>query len=161
MILFKRFYVKPHTLKFWKSPDSNRTFLVLYVHPCPDPQIFSSPPPTTTSKAQTTPLTTLLHRCNSTARSFDLPLLYQKNGGSGPETDEDAFHVSLAWTLDDVPEGEEVIGSRDERDNKAPLDEVHGWAVAVAGVKVKIGNVVTHVGLEKGCAGGEGEIFSW
>lgn len=69
--------------------------------------------------------------------------------------------MSLAWTLDDVPEGEEVLGPGDERDDVAPLDEAQGWAVAVAGVKVKIGNVVTHVGLEKGCPGGEGEIFSW
>ncbi|PKS12806.1 hypothetical protein jhhlp_001017 [Lomentospora prolificans] len=146
--------IPPH---FFKSPDSNRTFLVLNVRPCSrqqDPSHPSSP----SSRAHGKPLTALLKRCNSIAESFNLPQLYQKGGDSTP--DENAFHISLAWTLDDVPDGEEVSEPNDV-EPKTPLDEIKRWAVRVSGVKVKIGNVVTHVGLEKNGASGKDEIFGW
>lgn len=116
------FTVNPTTLHFFKSPDSPRTFLVLKVHP-------STPHPN--------PLTTLLQKCNATASHFSLPLLYAHATG----VDEAAFHVSLAWTLDEVP----VDTSWTER----LLGEsgVKAWGIPVEGVKVKIGNVVTNVPL--------------
>ncbi|CAI4218653.1 unnamed protein product [Parascedosporium putredinis] len=144
------FYIEPYTLKFFRSPDSDRTFLVLGVRPrvavvdC-------------LSRSQK-PLTTLLRKCNAAAQSLHLPLLYQKPGGSGP--DENAFHISLAWTLDHVPDADRVLG-RDDRHPETPLDRIKEWALEVSGVKVKIGNVVTHVGLDKNGGMSKKALFDW
>ena len=56
--------------------------------------------------------------------------------------DEGAFHLSLAWTLDTISEDERGYTER-------LLDGagVRDWEIHVEGVKVKIGNVVTHVSL--------------
>lgn len=119
-------------MHFFKSTDSNRTFLVLKVHP---------PAPTSLSAHSTSrpdPLSTLLSKCNAVAEALSLPLLYAHKTG----VDEDAFHVSLAWTLDAISEA--------ERAHTAQLLEnagVREWEIHVEGVKVKIGNVVTHVPL--------------
>lgn len=72
------------------------------------------------------------------AETFSLPLLYSHRSG----VDDGAFHVSLAWTLDTI--------SEDERSHTERLLNdagVRNWEIHVDGVKVKIGNVVTHVPL--------------
>lgn len=126
------FSVKPTALHFFKSPDSNRTFLVLKVHP---------PAPNSSSASETThpnPLSTLLSKCNAVAEAFSLPLLYSHKAG----VDAGAFHLSLAWTLDAISEDERAHTER-LLDNAGTTD----WEIRVEGVKVKIGNVVTHVPL--------------
>jgi len=160
------FYVEPYTLKFFRSPDSDRTFLVLGVRPSSPAPKDSAPrgssqpasPPSTASHAPRNPLTTLLRKCNAAAQSLHLPLLYQKTGGSGP--DENAFHISLAWTLDHVPDADRVLG-RDDRLPETPLDRIKEWALEISGVKVKIGNVITHVGLDKNGGMSKKALFDW
>lgn len=122
------FTVNPTTLHFFKSPDSPRSFLVLKIHP---------------PHARPNPLTTLLQKSNATASHFSLPLLYAHATG----VDEAAFHISLAWTLDEV--GEETGWT------ERLLEEsgVRGWGIRVEGVKVKIGNVVTNVALDPSSEG--------
>lgn len=116
------FTVNPTALHFFRSPDSPRTFLVLKVHP---------------PHSRPNPLTTLLQKSNATASHFSLPLLYAHAAG----VDEDAFHISLAWTLDEV--GDETGWTETLLEDSG----VKGWGVRVEGVKVKIGNVVTNVPL--------------
>lgn len=130
------FSVKPTALRFFKSPDSNRTFLVLKVHP-PAPTS-----PSTSNVPHPNPLSALLSKCNAVAEAFSLPLLYSHKTG----VDEGAFHLSLAWTLDAISEDERA---HTERLLEQLLDDAgaRGWEIRVEGVKVKIGNVVTHVPL--------------
>lgn len=117
------FIVNPTALHFFKPPDSPRTFLVLKVHP--------------SSSSHPNPLTTLLQKCNTTASHFSLPLLYAHSTG----VDEAAFHISLAWTLDEV--GDETGWTETLLEDS----RVKGWGIPVEGVKVKIGNVVTNIPL--------------
>ena len=84
------------------------------------------------------PLSTLLSKCNTVAEIFSLPLLYAHKTG----VDSGAFHLSLAWTLDGISEDEKTRTEKLLDD-----DGVKGWEIDVEGVKVKIGNVVTHVPL--------------
>ncbi|GAB1310252.1 poly(U)-specific 3'-to-5' RNA exonuclease [Madurella fahalii] len=96
-------------------------------------------------------LTELLKRCNSVAAKYGQPQLYtwaldEVRGGKGDKEVGEAFHVSIAWSFTE-PTGElkrateRIFG---ERGVKERIKEVQ---IPVEGVKVKIGNVVTHVPL--------------
>ncbi|KAL6837765.1 hypothetical protein V8C40DRAFT_15339 [Trichoderma camerunense] len=132
-----QFSVSPKRLKWYKSPDSNRTFLVL--------QVASSQASNSTGALSNPELMRLLSACNDVVKSFDQPILYQTK-----ETDsaDEAFHISIGWTLD-LPVDEEsnkaldVFGDED-------FQSIKSWKVSVPGVKVKIGNVVSHLPLSTG-----------
>lgn len=94
-------------------------------------------------------LTELLRRCNAVVEGHGQPGLY---GWAGEEEVGRAFHVSVAWSFAEPSEEvrrvtEEVFGGR-----------VRGVRIGVNGVKVKIGNVVTHVPL-RGRGGGTGGLL--
>ncbi|SPO02258.1 uncharacterized protein DNG_04931 [Cephalotrichum gorgonifer] len=153
------FSVNPTSLHFFKSPDSNRTFLVLKIHPVPD---YSPPAQSQPSKAgpeaRRNPLTTLLQKCNAVAAEYSLPLLYaRRETEAGSGVDERAFHLSLAWTLDEVTDDEMAWTER--LLDGGPGEGVKGWDIRVGGVKLKIGNVVTHVPL--GASSEKREGFGW
>jgi len=59
---------------------------------------------------------------------------------------DNAFHVSLGWTL--TTPSEEVRGKAEDV-MKMLLDKVEGMEVRTEEVKVKIGNVVTSIELPK------------
>ncbi|EEY21285.1 conserved hypothetical protein [Verticillium alfalfae VaMs.102] len=152
------FAVSPSGLAFYKSPDSDRAFLVLRVA---DPK--AKPPiPGTSANPQ---LRELLRRCNIVASSRGLPTLYASRdqveaaseGKADAETDalvDHAFHVSIAWTFA-LPDEEMCI--RTYRIFRAPsFKKLRNWEVRVSGVKVKIGNVVTHLLLGNGKVAGGG-----
>lgn len=89
----------------------------------------------------------LLSACNDVVQSFNQSILYQTK-----ETDsaDEAFHISIGWALD-LPV--------DEESNKAlaafgdeDFQSIKSWKVSVPGVKVKIGNVVSHLPLSAGAA---------
>jgi hypothetical protein len=87
----------------------------------------------------------LLKTCNDTVESFSQPILYQ---GSGKEAADEAFHISIGWALN---------LQVDEASNKAlrvfddaEFQSLQSWKIQVPGVKVKIGNVVSHLPLSTG-----------
>lgn len=98
-------------------------------------------------------LTELLRRCNAVVERYGQPGLYQwaAPGDSSQRLDRrvgNAFHVSIAWSFaEPTPElvrmTEKVFAGPEVRKR---LREVR---IPVDGVKVKIGNVVTHVALRQ------------
>ncbi|OTA06790.1 hypothetical protein A9Z42_0075420 [Trichoderma parareesei] len=134
-----QFSVSPRRLLWYNSPDSNRTFLIL--------QVASSSTSKMGGTLSNPELMRLLNACNGMAQRFDQPILYQSKGGEEGSADE-AFHISIGWALD-LPV--------DEESNKAlevfrdgDFESVETWKIPVPGVKVKIGNVVSHVPLPSG-----------
>ncbi|AEO53338.1 hypothetical protein MYCTH_14609, partial [Thermothelomyces thermophilus ATCC 42464] len=96
-------------------------------------------------------LTELLRRCNEVAERHGQPALYRwAEEGAVDEADKrigEAFHVSIAWSFAEPTEElvratERVFGSQEI------IDKIREIEIPVEGVKVKIGNVVTHVALE-------------
>lgn len=93
-------------------------------------------------------LNKLLMICNEVVEEYGQPPLYKEVVGGmkrkrrGDEEDYgDAFHVSIAWTLTEPEDMEVELGG---------LGEVGNVEVEVREVKVKIGNVITTLGLGKG-----------
>lgn len=89
----------------------------------------------------------LLSACNDVVQSFNQPILYQTK-----ETDsaDEAFHISIGWALDLLVDDEsnkalDAFGDED-------FQFLKSWKVLVPGVKVKIGNVVSHLPLSTGAA---------
>ncbi|KAK1731885.1 hypothetical protein CaCOL14_009064 [Colletotrichum acutatum] len=131
-----KFSLSPRGLGFFKSPDSDRAFLVLRVA-CPAAS--SQSDTTTGSNPQ---LRTLLNKCNVVAVRFDHPPLYQAHA---TELVDDAFHVSIGWTFG-LPEEDACL--RTYGLLKTPqFRDIRKWQIDVSGVKAKIGNVVTHIPL--------------
>ncbi|UNI23083.1 poly(U)-specific 3'-to-5' RNA exonuclease [Purpureocillium takamizusanense] len=125
------FAVRPSGLAWYKSPDSERTFLILRVE---------------ARKHGANPeLMALLTRCNTVSALFKQPALYQVHHS---EAADSAFHVSIGWTfgLPDEETSLRVLRLFREKRFRA----MHAWEIAVPGVKAKIGNVVTHVALGGG-----------
>jgi hypothetical protein len=129
------FAVQPQGLAWFRSPDSDRTFLILRV---------ASGPDTKDAKPLNPELTNLLLRSNSVAAQFDQPTLYAKTPN---EPVGSAFHVSIGWTFH-LPADEMSLKTlRLFRQSK--FDDIRRWEISVPGIKVKIGNVVNHVALNK------------
>ncbi|RDA85969.1 hypothetical protein CP532_0828 [Ophiocordyceps camponoti-leonardi (nom. inval.)] len=123
------FAVSPCGLAWYKSPDSDRTFLIVRV--------------ASKTKTGVNPqLTSLLQRCNTTANVFGQPTLYQ---GTRDEAVGVAFHVSIGWTFG-LP-GEEATLETLKLFKHKQFSGMASWQIDVAGVKAKIGNVVTHIPL--------------
>ncbi|KAG5663528.1 hypothetical protein KAF25_001464 [Fusarium avenaceum] len=134
------FVVRPQSLAWFKSPDSDRTFLIL--------RVTSGSSPATDSKDATRPLNpelmSLLTRSNAVAIQFGQPALYQRDA---KESVGDAFHVSIGWTFN-LPADEMTLKTL--RLFKQPrFDDIRKWEISVPGVKVKIGNVVNHIALKE------------
>lgn len=98
-------------------------------------------------------LTVLLERCNSVAAKYGQPQLYtwaldNRGGEDGKRRGKvgDAFHVSIAWSF---TEPTDELKSLTERIFGEPgvRERIREAQIAVEGVKVKIGNVVTHLPL--------------
>lgn len=140
------FSVSPRGLAWYRSPDSERMFLILRVAAhnlsandvtAPNPQLLG-----------------LLTRCNTAATLFRQAPLYQRTSGEPVGT---AFHVSIAWSFGRPGEEASLRALRVLKQRR--YADVRAWEIDVPAVKVKIGNVVHHVPLSaagrKGPMGGE------
>ncbi|KAH7156649.1 hypothetical protein EDB81DRAFT_880958 [Dactylonectria macrodidyma] len=130
------FTVRPNSLFWFKSPDSNRTFLVLRVD--------SSPSTAEQDNSSTDPnpeLMRLLTRFNAAVTVFDQPALYQQK-----QKDHvgNSFHISIAWTFDQPDD--EAAGRTVQLFEQAKFG-TQAWKIDVPGIKAKIGNVVNHIAL--------------
>lgn len=72
---------------------------------------------------------------------------------TGMEDVSDAFHVSIAWTLEPPSQGLLEITNALATDRSADLKQ---FTVTVEEIKAKIGNVVTGIRLRKGVSEGNG-----
>lgn len=97
-------------------------------------------------------LTELLRRCNTVAAKHGQPGLYQwAEGCDGPGAGRqlgEAFHVSIAWSFAE-PDDELERATRQVFGEPATERRLREVQVPVEGVKVKIGNVITHVELRQ------------
>lgn len=126
------FAVRPQGLAWYRSPDSDRTFLILRVASTKDGAEPLNPE-----------LTSLLARSNTVATQFDQPTLYQRDP---KEPVGSAFHVSIGWTFN-LP-GDEMSLKTLRLFKQSKFDDIRKWEISVPGIKVKIGNVVNHVALK-------------
>ena len=129
------FNVHPIGLAWFRSPDSDRSFLIL--------RVASAAPASDGPDDGSNPeLMDLLRRCNMVATTFEQPALYQKNKN---EETGNAFHISIGWTFglpNDAP-GSKVL----KLFQRQEFQDMRNWKIQVEGVKVKVGNVVSHVAL--------------
>ncbi|KAK4136589.1 hypothetical protein BT67DRAFT_488054 [Trichocladium antarcticum] len=91
-------------------------------------------------------LTALLRRCNGVVAGYGQPELYRWAEDGGEREVGGAFHVSIAWSFAEPTEElraatEQIFGE------KGVGEKLHDVEIPVDGVKVKIGNIVTHVAL--------------
>lgn len=134
-------------VEWHRTEESGRSFLVLRVREVGSAAAVGGNP--------NPGLTELLRRCNAVVEGHGQPGLYGWAFGRGEEAVGRAFHVSVAWSF--AEPGEEV---------RRVTEEVLGrWGargrvrIGVDGVKVKIGNVVTHVPLRGRGGGTEGGLL--
>lgn len=127
------FSVSPRALAWYKSPDADRTFLILRI---------TTSSASHDAKAPNPELLSLLRRCNTVAAAFNEKPLYEHTPAEPVGL---AFHVSVGWTSG-LPSDEASLKSLKVLKTKE-LAEVMAWDVGVSAVKVKIGNVVHHVPL--------------
>lgn len=145
-------------LDWHRSPDSQRSFLVLRVRS-------SSPRGGGGGGGGKNPeLSVLLARCNDLVASYGQPTLYaaaphlspRMNGGPGEDREGDvgggvgdAFHISIAWSFaspsDEIRRRTAEVFARPEFRDAIARD----ITIPVEGVKAKIGNVVTNIALRK------------
>jgi hypothetical protein len=138
-----RSHVKPFTvhvagLDWVANHDKTRFFLVLKL-----------------GKPANNELNKLLSSCNATAQHFGVPMLYADHPNRTIDDSSevkprqeamdrsDAFHISIAWTLEEP--------DRQAREQLADLDRTHlqQLEVSFSLVKLKIGNVVNDISLTK------------
>jgi hypothetical protein len=86
-----------------------------------------------------------LTRCNAVISSFGQPRLYARE--KQDTIDGLAFHLSIAWTFD-TPSEEARLTAVKLFDTRVFLG-MRSWAIDVSGLKAKIGNVVTHIPLDR------------
>lgn len=133
---FDHFSVAPSNLSWFKSPDSERVFLILRV-------VTSQRSASSSNRSPNPELETLLKKCNGVVALFDQHRLYQKDAAD--ENVGEAFHVSIAWTFG-MPGNRQSMGSlsvfREDRFKHIPQ-----WEIPIEGVKVKIGNSVHNIPL--------------
>ncbi|KAL2757042.1 hypothetical protein ACRALDRAFT_1081055 [Sodiomyces alcalophilus JCM 7366] len=161
------FAVSPTSLAFHRSPDSDRTFLVLRVasnitntYTSTDPEASTKADPDASADPPTPPigsnphLRDLLRRCNALASTYGHPTLYVPHNPdasplSPPDPDalraDEAFHISIAWTFAPPPDEESCRTHRLLKE--PPFSDIRSWRIPVTAVKAKIGNVITHIPL--------------
>ncbi|KAG8668400.1 poly(U)-specific 3'-to-5' RNA exonuclease [Fusarium poae] len=142
------FVIKPQGLAWFRSPDSDRTFLVLRVARVADTKDKAIP--------LNPELTSLLSRSNSVAAQFDQPTLYQRDQR---EPVGSAFHVSIGWTFH-LPVDEMSLKTL-RLFKQSKFDDIRKWEISVPGIKVKIGNVVNHISLKAGRRGAPSKSTSF
>lgn len=128
-----------------RTAESGRSFLVLRVRSRHRGAADGDGDPSANPNPE---LTELLRRCNAVAARFGQPELYKwaEGEGKGERHVGEAFHVSIAWSFAEPTEEllsltEQVFG------DPAVQQKIQEIEIPVEGVKVKIGNVVTHVPL--------------
>lgn len=121
---------------FFKSPDSDRAFLVLRVANAAASQHDAG------GGGENPQLRTLLTKCNAVALRLNHPPLYQAHA---TELVDDAFHVSIGWTFG-LP-AEDACLQTYALLKQPEFRDIRRWTIKVSGVKTKIGNVVTHIPL--------------
>ncbi|KAK0391691.1 hypothetical protein NLU13_1190 [Sarocladium strictum] len=128
------FTVKPRGLAWYRSPDSDRAFLILRVtsNSTHDERIAPNPE-----------LMTLLNRCNTVVTGFKQPALYQRTRKEPVGT---AFHVSIGWAMD-LPADEQTSLKALYVFRGKRFASLRDWLIEVNGVKAKIGNMVHHIPL--------------
>ncbi|KAK2062409.1 hypothetical protein LY76DRAFT_537088, partial [Colletotrichum caudatum] len=131
------FALSPRGVGFFKSPDSDRAFLVLRVA---DPAASRD---SASTSGKNPHLRTLLTRTNAVALRFNHPALYQAHA---TELVDDAFHVSIGWTFGLPPE--DACLQTYALLKQPEFHRIRQWRIEVTGVKVKIGNAVTNVPLK-------------
>lgn len=131
------FLVNPKGLAWFKSPDSDRAFLIIRVES-------ESTGPGPKHRKSNPELMALLNSCNGVAGRFKQPLLYQNQANQEVGS---AFHLSIAWTFG-LPDEEKPIAAL-EVFNRKDIREAKKWDIDVTGIKVKIGNIVSHVLLPR------------
>jgi U6 snRNA phosphodiesterase len=160
------FMLRPTALEWHRTSESSRSFLVLRVQAeggaltgeteaaaaavAEDGKGGPANPPQRSGKNPE--LSTLLEQCNRLCRTYKQPELYAfassaADGGGkegGIATVGDAFHVSVAWTF-----AAPTAPLRQATDEvfARHAGRVRAMSLPVDGVKAKIGNVVTHIGL--------------
>ncbi|KAL2135506.1 hypothetical protein VTI74DRAFT_8237 [Chaetomium olivicolor] len=127
-------------VEWHRTSESGRSFLVLRVHTgqlSGDEKRDHNPNPE---------LTELLRRCNKAVARYGQPGLYQWAEEEGSRRVGEAFHVSIAWSFAQPTEELNRLTEKVFVEGKAEKT-IAQLQVPVEGVKVKIGNVVTHVPL--------------
>ncbi|KAL6358959.1 hypothetical protein LRP88_09157 [Fusarium phalaenopsidis] len=140
------FVVRPRGLAWYRSPDSDRTFLILRV------ASGVSKAGSDNEEAVRTPnpeLTALLAKSNTIATQFSQPTLYQRNTNDVDTRDAvgTAFHISIGWTFH-LP-GDELSLETLRLFKQSKFADIQDWEISVTGIKAKIGNVVNHIALKE------------
>lgn len=140
------FDVAPGGLGWFRSPDSERSFLILRVA-IPGAAVGAADVDAgapCAASALNPQLLQLLSRCNGVAAAFGQPPLYQETPTAPVGS---AFHISLGWSFGLPDEGSSVRSLKVLRE--PGFADVRAWKIPVPGVKVKIGNVIHHVSLSR------------
>ncbi|KAK0751469.1 U6 snRNA phosphodiesterase Usb1, partial [Schizothecium vesticola] len=128
-------------VEWHRTEESGRSFLVMRVREARsaggEGRANSNPNPG---------LTELLRRCNAVVEGHGQPGLYEWAFGEGEEAVGRAFHVSVAWSFAEPTEEVRRVTAEVFGEERARA-RVRAMRIGVDGVKVKIGNVVTHVPL--------------
>lgn len=141
------FIVRPRGLAWYRSPDSDRTFLILRVA---SGRTKAGPESEETARIPNPELTALLARSNTVVTQFDQPTLYQRNANDADTGDAvgTAFHISIGWTFH-LP-GDKLSLETLTLFRQSKFVDIRDWEVNVTGIKAKIGNVVNHIALKEG-----------
>jgi hypothetical protein len=132
-------------VEWHRTAESARSFLVLRVHRCQGTR--GDDGDDAGSEGNPNPeLTDLLRGCNAVVTKHGQPGLYEWAEKDEGRRVGEAFHVSIAWSFAEPTEElvrvtEQVFGTPEVKKRMQEL------RVPVEGVKVKIGNVITHVAL--------------
>lgn len=130
------FSVTPRGLAWYKSPDSERTFLII--------RVTTHDSSANDMTAPNPELLALLRRCNTVAASFRQPPLYQQTKN---EPVGSAFHISIAWSFG-LPQEETSLRTLKVLKQRKYAN-VRDWEIEVSAVKIKLGNTVHHVALSR------------
>ncbi|KAK7732465.1 poly(U)-specific 3'-to-5' RNA exonuclease [Cytospora paraplurivora] len=159
-----RFEMVCDELDWHRSPDSQRSFLVLRVR---SSSSLAGGGGGGGGGGKNPELSALLARCNDLVASYGQPTLYaatprlspRLDGGPGENREGDvggggdAFHISIAWSFaspsDEIRRRTAEVFARPEFRDAIARD----ITIPVEGVKAKIGNVVTNIALRKGRKG--------
>jgi U6 snRNA phosphodiesterase len=140
------FSVHPAALRWYHSPDSARSFLVLQVCGASGKSKDGDRNPD---------LAELLSRCNAIVRSFGqselyaAPSLAATNEGNEGGSVGSAFHVSIAWAALDQWRQHRASNQPQPLSVVSGGSQIAGYEIMVDCIKVKIGNVINNIPLQR------------